>query len=84
MKQRKTTAIILRPKRQITLPGDICKQLGIQPGDILEVTVEEFCIVARPRKAVALNALEKYNGLSSTRALPGKSFRIRAGGSDKR
>jgi AbrB family looped-hinge helix DNA binding protein len=59
MKERKTTGIVLRPKRQITLPGEICDQLGIQPGDILEVTVEDCMLIARPRKAIALEALRE-------------------------
>jgi AbrB family looped-hinge helix DNA binding protein len=59
MKGRKAIDIVLRPKRQITLPGDICKQLGIQPGDILEIFVEDSMLVARPRKTVALEALKE-------------------------
>jgi AbrB family looped-hinge helix DNA binding protein len=59
MKERKATGIVLRPKRQITLPGDICDQLHIQPGDILEATVEDGMLVARPRKTVALEALRE-------------------------
>jgi AbrB family looped-hinge helix DNA binding protein len=59
MKEKKPTNIVLRPKRQITLPGGICEQLGIGPGDILEVTVEDSVLVARPRKTTALKALSE-------------------------
>jgi AbrB family looped-hinge helix DNA binding protein len=59
MKEKKLTGITLRPKRQVTLPRDVCDRLGIQPGDILEVTVEDRTLIARPRKAAALEALKE-------------------------
>jgi AbrB family looped-hinge helix DNA binding protein len=59
MKEKKLTDVILRPKRQVTIPREVCDQLGIQPGDILEVTVEDCTLIARPRKAVALEALKE-------------------------
>lgn len=51
------TQVLLRPKRQVTLPREICEQLGIKPGDTLVLTVEGSTLKARPRKAVALEAL---------------------------
>ena len=51
--------VVLRPKRQVTLPKEICDQVGIGPGDVLELTVEDSTIVARPRKIVALEALKE-------------------------
>jgi AbrB family looped-hinge helix DNA binding protein len=59
MKEKKLTDVILRPKRQVTLPKEVCDQLGIQPGDALEVTVEDCTLIARPRKVVALEALKE-------------------------
>ena len=59
MKEKKPADVMLRPKRQVTLPREVCDQLGIQPGDILEVTVEDCTLIARPRKAVALEALKE-------------------------
>jgi AbrB family looped-hinge helix DNA binding protein len=59
MKEKKLTDVKLRPKRQVTLPREVCDQLGIQPGDILEVTVENCTLIARPRKTVALEALKE-------------------------
>ncbi|MBN1191078.1 MAG: AbrB/MazE/SpoVT family DNA-binding domain-containing protein [Dehalococcoidales bacterium] len=59
MKEKKSADMVLRPKRQVTLPREVCEQLGIQPGDILEVTVEDCTLIARPRKAVALEALKE-------------------------
>jgi AbrB family looped-hinge helix DNA binding protein len=51
--------VVLRPKRQITLPQDICDQLGIGPGDTLELTVEESVLKATPKKHKALDALNE-------------------------
>ena len=59
MKERNVTGIVLRPKRQVTLPKEICDQLGIGPGDLLELTVEDSALVARPRKSMALEALKE-------------------------
>ena len=50
---RKVSDIVIRPKRQVTLPKDICDQLGIDTGDVLELTVENSVITARPRKTAA-------------------------------
>jgi AbrB family looped-hinge helix DNA binding protein len=59
MKEYKTTGITLRQKRQVTLPRKVCEQLGIRPGDILEVRVEDGTLIARPGKAVALEAVKE-------------------------
>ena len=56
---KRTTAVVLRPKRQITLPKEICQQLGIEPGDGLELSLEGSALIARPQKAVALEALKE-------------------------
>ena len=52
---------VLRPKRQITVPKEICDTLGIGPGDVLELTVEGTTIVVRPRKNAALAALKEIH-----------------------
>ena len=61
MAKKKASNIVLRPKRQVTIPGDICEQLGIKPGDILEMTVEDSVLVARPKKQLAMEALEEIH-----------------------
>lgn len=55
----KLTDVVLRPKRQLTLPKEVCEQLGIQPGDVLELALGDGAVVARPKKAVALDALRE-------------------------
>jgi AbrB family looped-hinge helix DNA binding protein len=51
--------IVIRDKRQITLPRKICEQLGVEPGDRLSLYVEGSKLVAKPKKSVALNALQE-------------------------
>ncbi len=51
--------IVLRDKRQITLPREICEQLGIEPGDKLTLYVEDGVLVAKPNKTIALEALKE-------------------------
>jgi AbrB family looped-hinge helix DNA binding protein len=58
MAERISKDLSLRPKRQVTLPADVCAVLGLQVGDRLELSVEgEGRLVLRPRKALALEAL---------------------------
>ena len=51
--------VVLRPRRQVTLPKEVCQQLGLSPGDMLELTVDGPVLTARPKKAVALEALRE-------------------------
>jgi AbrB family looped-hinge helix DNA binding protein len=59
MSGEKVADVVLRPKRQVTLPKEICNQLGIEPGDVLELLVENSTLIARPRKSVAMGALKE-------------------------
>lgn len=59
MKVKKVSDIVLRPKRQVTIPKELCAQLGIEPGDMLELMVEDFVLIARPKKSIALEALKE-------------------------
>ncbi|MBI2303702.1 MAG: AbrB/MazE/SpoVT family DNA-binding domain-containing protein [Chloroflexi bacterium] len=51
--------VVLRSKRQITLPKEVCERLRIGPGDMLELTLEDSTLVARPKKVAALEALRE-------------------------
>jgi antitoxin component of MazEF toxin-antitoxin module len=42
----------------MTLPEEVCEALGVEPGDSLEITVENGAIVIRSARKAALNALE--------------------------
>ena len=59
MADKKVIDVILRPKRQITLPREVCEQLGIAPGDMLELALDGSALVAKPKKVAALNALKE-------------------------
>lgn len=51
--------VVLRPKRQVTIPKEVCELLDIVPGDILELMVEDSTIIARPKKNIALDSLRE-------------------------
>jgi antitoxin component of MazEF toxin-antitoxin module len=51
--------IVLRDKRQLTLPRDICEQLGVEPGDKFTLSVEDGVLLAKPNKTIALEALHE-------------------------
>jgi bifunctional DNA-binding transcriptional regulator/antitoxin component of YhaV-PrlF toxin-antitoxin module len=59
MARRLEGEVALRPKRQLTLPVEICEELGIEPGDLLELSVEGRVLTARPKKAKAMDALRE-------------------------
>jgi AbrB family looped-hinge helix DNA binding protein len=64
--RRSTLDVVLRPRRQLTLPAEVCEELGIQVGDRLEIAVEEGGLVVKPRKAVALDALREIRQAFAT------------------
>jgi AbrB family looped-hinge helix DNA binding protein len=61
MSNKLANDIIIRDKRQITLPRKLCEQLGVEPGDRLSLYVEGDKLVAKPKKSVALNALQELH-----------------------
>ena len=62
--------IVLRDKRQLTLPRDICEQLGIGPGDRLTLYVEDGALVAKPNKTIALEALRELRESFKNSGIP--------------
>jgi antitoxin component of MazEF toxin-antitoxin module len=58
MKKNGNIQIVLRPKRQVTLPRDICEKLGLNSGDVLELSIEGQNMIAKPRKTRSLDALK--------------------------
>ena len=51
--------VVVRQRRQITLPADIYEKLGLDVGDRLELRLEGDTVIARAKKTIALNALEE-------------------------
>jgi AbrB family looped-hinge helix DNA binding protein len=64
----------VRPKRQVTLPREICKQLGIEPGDRLELTLEDSVLIVRPKKTMALEALKEIQRVFARSGLTEKEL----------
>ena len=58
--------VMVRPKRQVTLPKGMCQQLGFIPGDILEFTLDGTVLIARPKKARALDAAKEIREMFKT------------------
>ena len=50
-------AVVLRPRRQLTLPREVCEALGVKPGDRLVLEVLDGVLVVRPGRQAALDAL---------------------------
>jgi bifunctional DNA-binding transcriptional regulator/antitoxin component of YhaV-PrlF toxin-antitoxin module len=55
--ERPNLDITLRPRRQLTLPPQVCEALGLEIGDRLEVSVVDGGVFVKPKKQLALNAL---------------------------
>jgi len=51
----------LRERGQLTLPAPVCRALGLQVGDRLELTVTEHGVLLTPRKNAARRALEEIS-----------------------
>ncbi len=54
-----TLDVILRDRRQVTLPAQVCEQMGLQTGDRLEMRLEDDTLVVKPKKGLALRALRE-------------------------
>jgi AbrB family looped-hinge helix DNA binding protein len=62
--------VVIRPRRQITLPRDVCEALGVKPGDRLVLVLEEGRLVVRAEKQAALGALESLRRGFAETGLP--------------
>jgi bifunctional DNA-binding transcriptional regulator/antitoxin component of YhaV-PrlF toxin-antitoxin module len=49
--------VTLRPRRQLTLPREVCEALGLEVGDRLEISITDEGLLAKPKKQLALDAL---------------------------
>ena len=70
MAEKEVMDAVLRPKRQLTIPRGVCEQLGIGPGDVLELSLEGDTLVARPRKKAALEALKEIRQAFERSGIP--------------
>jgi AbrB family looped-hinge helix DNA binding protein len=63
---RQSFEATLRPRRQITLPGQVCEALGIDVGDRVELELREDGVYMRPKRALALDALREIQRAFAT------------------
>ena len=49
--------VVLRPRRQLTLPRSVCEALGVQPGDRLVLELVDGKLVVEPQRVRAMEAL---------------------------
>lgn len=78
-----TKDVTLRPRRQLTLPAEVCDVLGLEAGDRLELSVGEGgLLVVKPKKAIALETLREIQKAFSSsdiieEELQGEGKRVR-------
>ncbi len=51
--------IDIRQRRQVTLPNEVLKQLGVAVGDSIEIKVEGKKAILKPKKQIALEVLKE-------------------------
>ncbi len=49
--------VTIEPKFQITLPVELCQQIGIREGDTVDMTATENGIFLRPKEVADRNAI---------------------------
>ncbi len=64
------TRAVLRPRRQLTLSRDICRQLGIEVGDEVELALEDGTLVVTPSRKLALDALAEIRNAFARSGIP--------------
>jgi len=57
--ERVPIEVTLRPRRQLTLPADVCEALHLEIGDRLEVELVEHGLLVRPKKELAIESLRE-------------------------
>ena len=70
---------VLRPRRQLTLPRDICRQLGIDTGDQVDLSVEHGTLVVTPSRKRALDALAEIQSAFARSGLTEEELQRAAG-----
>jgi AbrB family looped-hinge helix DNA binding protein len=65
---------IVRDRRQITLPAEVMKELGLKVGDAVEIEVEERTARITPSKEVALDALKELRRIFAESGISEKEF----------
>jgi antitoxin component of MazEF toxin-antitoxin module len=51
----------IRERRQITLPADFCKELGLEVGDVVTMDLNDGTLILTPGRKRALDALAELH-----------------------
>lgn len=65
---------VIRERRQVTLPRDICQELGLEIGDTVMLEVEDGSLRLTPSKKRALDALTELRRLFAESAINEREF----------
>lgn len=74
MMKKQSTFVALRPKRQLTLPREVCEALDIEPGARLELTLEGKTLKIKPAYTIALEALGEIREAFQTSGMTEKEL----------
>jgi bifunctional DNA-binding transcriptional regulator/antitoxin component of YhaV-PrlF toxin-antitoxin module len=70
---------VIRDRRQITLPREVCEQLGVDVGDTVEMAVEGGALVITPSKKLALDALNEIQAAFARSSISEQELQRAAG-----
>lgn len=59
MSKKLQNDIVIRDKRQVTLPRDICEKLGVDTGDELTIYIDGDTLIAKAKKKLAMDSLKE-------------------------
>lgn len=68
------TQATIRNRRQLTLPPDICRELGLDVGDSVELAVEKGALIVTPSRRSALDALAEIQSAFESSGLSAKEL----------
>ena len=68
----------VRPASQLTLPADVCRALGIKPGDYLDATILDKGVLLRPVIVKERGEVESAKGKASRRNIADSSSKRRS------
>lgn len=66
--------VTLRPRRQLTLPREVCESLGVKPGDSLVLEVTDGKLVVEARRSRAIGALRALQQAFADSGIPLEEF----------
>jgi antitoxin component of MazEF toxin-antitoxin module len=65
---------VIRERRQITLPAEICREIGVEVGDTVALEIKSGSLVITPSRKRALDALEEIRKAFQESGVTEKEF----------